>query len=83
MVKCSFDNGEIEVIVKGPWIISECMLLMEKVAKQLEKDTTVDWRIRLQNMVKVMVADELSDDELDAIARSTADGKVYKAPTAE
>ena len=83
MIKCSFDNGEIEVIVKGPWIISECMLLMEKVAKQLEKDTTVDWRIHLQNMVKVMVADELSDDELETIAKHTMDGKIYKAPTAE
>ena len=79
MIKCSFDNGTIELTIKGPWIISECMLLMEKVAKRLEKETTVDWRIHLQNMVKVMITEDMSDEELDAIAKSTADGKVYKS----
>ena len=83
MIKCSFDDYNIDVTIEGPWIISECMLLMERVAKRLEKETTVDWRIHLQNMVKVMITEDMSDDEVDAIAKATADGKVYKAPDAE
>ena len=70
-------DQDFQVSFEGDFWIAETMIAFEQLCRKLSKEDGIPWTVHAANMYKVIVKEDMSDDEVQKVVDATLEGRIY------